>query len=214
VVNLLKANTDMVILDSAPILEVIETRAIANVVDAVALVVNNGKTRSKDVKKVADYFNSRPNNNLLGLIFNRAKIPYTYGYASPYSYRRTTTSQIPLPAEQAGVSFWGKLWQLRQRHSAESSDLTLKEAADQLGVSEPTARRWCESGKLPAKKSGRNKWTIKLEDMNTFITSHQWGSQMQLSDADSAARSAISQINGSNQANRSEERTSSGNVSK
>jgi excisionase family DNA binding protein len=46
--------------------------------------------------------------------------------------------------------------------------LSAQEVADQLGVAERTVRRWIQSGKLPAKKTGRS-FAIRLEDVERVI---------------------------------------------
>jgi excisionase family DNA binding protein len=42
------------------------------------------------------------------------------------------------------------------------------EAADRLGVSKETVRRWCQTGKLPAKRVGFW-WRIRPEDVEQLI---------------------------------------------
>jgi excisionase family DNA binding protein len=50
--------------------------------------------------------------------------------------------------------------------------LSLSEVAANLGVSEDTAQRWCEQGRIPAVKTGRH-WSVQLEDLNEFISVYQ-----------------------------------------
>lgn len=62
-------NYDVVLIDTAPILESAETRILAGVCDGVVLVINKGKTlleKTKESKKVLDFAKA----NLVGVILN------------------------------------------------------------------------------------------------------------------------------------------------
>jgi excisionase family DNA binding protein len=45
--------------------------------------------------------------------------------------------------------------------------ITTTQAAARLGVDAATARRWCETGRLPATKAGRD-WLIAERDLAGF----------------------------------------------
>jgi non-specific protein-tyrosine kinase len=153
--ELLKPKADLIIIDSGPVLKVVETKVIANLVDGVVLIVSDGQIRRKAVQQIIGYFKSKQNNNLLGLVFNRVKaITQGYGYRSGYSTR-------------------DKMQQVGRNQQADSSGLSLVEAADYLGVGEETVRRWCEQGRLPALKKGR-RWLLRLEDLNEFVGTYQY----------------------------------------
>ncbi|MCL4295947.1 MAG: polysaccharide biosynthesis tyrosine autokinase [Anaerolineae bacterium] len=154
---LLKPNADLIIIDSGPVLRVVETKVIANLVDGVVLVISDGQVRRKAVQQIIDYFRGKPNNNLLGLVFNRVKaVSRGYGYYSGYSTR-------------------DKMQRVGRNQQADTGMVTLAEATDYLGVSEETVRRWCDQGRLPALKKGR-KWLLRLEDLNEFVGTYQHGS--------------------------------------
>lgn len=153
--NLLKTQADMVIFDSSPISKVVETKAIANVVDGTVLVIADDQSRRTAVRQVIDYFQSKPHHNLLGLVFNRVKTA-AQGYKSPIYASRDKT-------QKSGGG-----------QQTEAATLNLAEVVDYLGISEETARRWCEQGRLPAVKKGRN-WSVRLEDLNEFVGAYQHG---------------------------------------
>jgi capsular exopolysaccharide synthesis family protein len=169
VLETLSQQADLVIIDSAPLLEAIETKAIANVVDGVVMVVSDGQSRARTVQKAVDYFRSRPKNNLLGLVFNRVKLARHYDYYAAYvSQERLQQSQ---KAEEK-PAFLKRLLSFKQEQQGDPDILSLAEVANQLGVSQELAQRWCEDGRLPAMKAGRQ-WTVHLEDLNEFISTYQ-----------------------------------------
>jgi capsular exopolysaccharide synthesis family protein len=172
VLEFLKAQADLIILDSAPLLEIVETRAVANAVDATVLVLSDGQSRNKEVKRAIEYFKNRRESSLLGLVFNRVRPPRSYEYYSTYQ-------QASLAAQTAGASntntaWWNKLWPFGGQAQTEAANLTLVEVAEQLGVSTDTARRWCEEGRIPAHRKKR-RWIVELEDMNRFVAAYQRG---------------------------------------
>lgn len=165
----LKAQADLVIIDSGPISEVIETKIIANVVDGVVLVVSDGRSRRRIVQRAVDYFMHKPEVNFLGLIFNRVNLSPGYGYASYYA---NTSKPGQSETRKPSRGFWRKLWPFAKSHSTETTMLNLVEVADYLGITPEMAKRWCEQGRIPAVKKGR-KWAIQLEDLNEFVGTYQ-----------------------------------------
>ncbi len=158
IIRYLKERAQIVVIDSAPILEAVETRAIDNIVDATIMVISTGRTRKKVVDLALDYFKSKKKDNLLGVVFNRVSLPYGQEYY---------TSHHP-EYQQTQESFWSKLWPTKKRKKSQST-LTLAEAAVHLGVKEETVRRWCETGRIPGIKTG-NRWKVRLEDLDEYIT--------------------------------------------
>lgn len=158
IIRYLKQRSQIVIIDSAPILEAVETRAIDNIVDGTLMVTSSGRTRKKVVNLALDYFGSKKKNNFLGLVFNRVTLPYGQEY---YAGQQLQT-------QQSGDSFWAKLWP-RRRQQRSQSTLSLAEAAIHLGVKEETVRRWCETGRIPGIKTG-SRWKVRMEDLDEYIT--------------------------------------------
>jgi capsular exopolysaccharide synthesis family protein len=170
VLNLLKAHADLVIIDSAPILAAIETKAIANAVDGTVLVIFDGQTATREIRKTTNYFQGKGDNNLLGLVFNRVKMPHSYGYYSYYS--KYALTQQGLKKLQQEPSLLSRILPFTRSRQRETSNLTLAEAADYLGVSRDTARRWCEQGRIQAKrKLGR--WSVQQGDLTRFVVDYQ-----------------------------------------
>lgn len=143
----LKKYADVVLLDSPPVLGPPEAILLAGMVDATLMVVDDGITRHTAARKARDRLMGREGVNLLGVVFNRVQ-PSSYGYAYGYGY-------------------YGRS-EKRTCHRKPRSFLTLAEAADRLGISKETARRWCQTGKLPARRIGLW-WRIRPEDVERLI---------------------------------------------
>lgn len=47
--------------------------------------------------------------------------------------------------------------------------LSVAEIAKRLGVSEPSVRRWCATGRLPAITAGPGGWRVSPADLADFI---------------------------------------------
>ncbi len=141
----LQQYADVVLLDSPPVLGPPEAALLASMADATLLVVDDGITSHTAARKARDRLMGQEGVNLLGVVFNRVK-------ASSHGY---------------GYAYYGKD-QKRPRRRKERAFLTLAEAADRLGVSKKTARHWCQTGKLPARRVGLW-WRIRPEDVEKKI---------------------------------------------
>jgi len=91
----LRANYDLVILDSAPLLPVHDTRILARLVDATVFVIRWEKT-PRDAARNAARILADIHAPLAGIILTRANTKrfqyYSYGYQSYYSYNKYYTS--------------------------------------------------------------------------------------------------------------------------
>ena len=47
----------------------------------------------------------------------------------------------------------------------ENELITTEKAAEMLGVTQRTVRRWCNSGELPAQRTSGSWWVIRREDV-------------------------------------------------
>jgi capsular exopolysaccharide synthesis family protein len=168
VLDTLKTQADLIIIDSAPLLNATETRFIANIVDGTFLTVNSGRTRRTVVQKAIDFFQNSQRNTLMGLVFNRVELMGGFEY---YHSPKDGQRQQALMS-QSQPSLFKKIWPFARNQEVQSDTLTLAETADYLGVSENVARRWCEEGRLQAVKRGL-RWSVHLENLNEFITDYQ-----------------------------------------
>jgi capsular exopolysaccharide synthesis family protein len=170
VLSLLKAHTSLVIIDSAPLLAATETRAIANAVDGTVLVALDGQITTRTIRRATHYFQGRKDNGLVGLIFNRVNLPRSYGYYSYYS--KYTPTEQRLEKSKRKPSSLSKILPFARSNQNETFNLTVAEAAHYLGVSQDTAQRWCEQGRLQAKRK-RGRWSVLREDLDKFIADYQ-----------------------------------------
>lgn len=60
-----------------------------------------------------------------------------------------------------------------------SDVLTLEQAADGLGVSAKTVRRWIAAGELRASHLARGRWAIRREDLDAFLDARATGGTTQ-----------------------------------
>jgi len=80
---------DRVILDTPPVLSVADSLSLANLADAVVLVVRSGTARKKAVLRVRDLL-QRTNSNLVGIVFNCVDLRLEqYYYAHGANYGKT-----------------------------------------------------------------------------------------------------------------------------
>jgi capsular exopolysaccharide synthesis family protein len=83
------AEYDRIIIDTPPILSVADSLALANLADAVVMVVRSGVARKKAVLRVRDLLR-RTNSNLVGIVFNCVNLKLEqYYYAHGANYGKT-----------------------------------------------------------------------------------------------------------------------------
>jgi capsular exopolysaccharide synthesis family protein len=70
---------DRIIIDTPPVLSVADSLALANLADAVVLVVRSGVARKKAVLRVRDLL-LRANSNLVGIVFNCVNLQLEHYY--------------------------------------------------------------------------------------------------------------------------------------
>lgn len=81
-------NADIVIIDSAPVVPVIDAAILANVVDGTLLILNCGKSRT-DLVKMAKEQILKANARILGTVLNGVTVKSDKGYRSYYGSKDT-----------------------------------------------------------------------------------------------------------------------------
>jgi succinoglycan biosynthesis transport protein ExoP len=158
----LKQQADVIIVDSTPGLAAPDALVLASVADGTLLVVGAGITSRSKTLKTEERLMERDGVNLLGVAYNRVKVD-SEDYCSCSS---GVGRQRPVRG------FWAllraRLPLVSAKGGQDQAILNLVEMAGYLGVSRATARRWCKNGRLPAFKS-RLQWCITEEDLQTAV---------------------------------------------
>jgi capsular exopolysaccharide synthesis family protein len=131
----LREQSDVVLVDSPPVLGPPDAMVIATLVEGTILVVSVGRSRRELIQQARDRLRQQQGVHLLGLAINRVKLDGSYRYYS--------AGQVD---EEASALEGGGDW------------LTLNEAASRLGISQQQARRWRKGGRLPAVRRGLRWW--------------------------------------------------------
>jgi Mrp family chromosome partitioning ATPase len=79
VLEMFSAEYDRIIIDTPPVLSVADSLALANLADAVVLVVRSGVARKKAVLRVRDLLR-RSNSNVVGIVFNCVNLQLEHYY--------------------------------------------------------------------------------------------------------------------------------------
>ena len=141
--NCLKKQADVVILDSPPELVGPDAGVLASAADGTVLVVSDRGTRRDKALKAKEDIIKCDEANMLGIAFNRVKVK---GYSS-YYYHNGAKRQ------RRERSLWKRLPLIGDAIASKTQGtLGVKEMADRLGVKPATVRRWCKNGRLPAIK--------------------------------------------------------------
>jgi len=161
----LQEHADIVLVDSPPVLSAPDTALLASECGATLLVVNNGVTSRTGVDKAKAELLQYEGINLVGTAFNNVKLrggPYDY---RDLSKRRSLLSKLWSRLPVLGVDGFDD-----NGHLFDDPDriLDLGEIAAYLGVQRHTARRWCQSARIPAFKK-RWRWYARYGDLQAMV---------------------------------------------
>ncbi|NLE43836.1 MAG: polysaccharide biosynthesis tyrosine autokinase [Chloroflexi bacterium] len=155
----LKEQADIILIDSAPILEAPDAKLIAGLVDATLLVASVGVTKHLSVRRAKEALLENSSANLLGTVVNRVKRKDDHYYYSTYA--------------RDGRQRRRRIW----RRSDTRDYLTPGEAAQILGISKAMCRQWCRSGRLPATREWLW-WRIDRDGFEQALRD-TWGIELQ-----------------------------------
>jgi capsular exopolysaccharide synthesis family protein len=147
----LKDQADIILLDSPPVLGLPEAMVLATLVEGTILIVSTGLTKRESARQAKDRLVAQRGVNLLGVVVNRVKRNGSYYHSS---YRHGRRGKRARWIKQDGTGKW----------------MMVGEVAQWLGISKPMARQWCKSGRLPATKKvfwwrvDRSRFKHMLED--------------------------------------------------
>lgn len=173
----LRYQADIIILDSPPVATMPDAVILDALADATLLVVTADGTSRRLLQAARNRLMEREGGRLPGLVFNKVSsgglggYGYTYRY---YHYRPRERRRFGLFRRQPASATNGSASSSNgtvssAEHIAADKDgfVELEEAAAYLGISPTTARRWCESGRLPATKQGR-RWKVRRADLESM----------------------------------------------
>ena len=129
--ELLRDQGDVILIDGPPVLGTPDTTVLATMSEGTILVVSAGFTKYELIQQARDRLLSRQEVNLLGITVNRAK-----PNGGHHHYSSDQRNKEPK----------------RRRRESDETWLTLGEAAMYLGISKTMARRWCKTGRLTTRR--------------------------------------------------------------
>ncbi len=160
----LEGLADVVVIDSPPVMVGPDSTLLAMASDGAVLVVSSGRSTRSALTTAKEQLTEHGDVTLLGVVFNRVTPSsngyYYYGYGLPRQrrFRRAWKwLKVHLP-----------FLHLPELKREKVDVLALAEVADILGVQRATARRWCQSGRLKAYRSGL-RWYVKKDDFRAFV---------------------------------------------
>jgi capsular exopolysaccharide synthesis family protein len=148
----LRKDADIILIDSPPVLDVPDARVIATLVEGAILVVSEGTTSREAARRAKESLLAQEGVNLLGVAVNRVGRSSAYDYYSSYGSKRKAKSSR------------------RRKQGSVDGGLTPAEVADILGLNQSMVLEWCKDGRLPATKQGlwwrvdRGRFAQMLED--------------------------------------------------
>jgi len=149
----LKAQADVILIDSPPVLSSPDATVLAMLVEGTILVVSVGLTKRELLSQARDRLIAQRGVNLLGLAVNRVRPG-----GSRYDHSAGRGAEESKPRTRGG----------------DEARLTLREAAVCLGVRTPVVRRWGKMGRLRMSRSGLS-MRVSRDDVERLAQSQTSG---------------------------------------
>jgi excisionase family DNA binding protein len=162
----LRQRAKLVIFDCGPMLLHPDAAILATRVDAALLVVRQDQSSRRATQKAVGRFASLGLTNLAGIVFNEVSLPRSY-----YLYSHRAKPGKATPDIRRGHGWLGRFglpFGQGQHAQVDDGMLSSADVAEYLGVTEATAARWCETGRISAVKIGRQ-WWVRTEDLRQFV---------------------------------------------
>jgi capsular exopolysaccharide synthesis family protein len=165
-IDCLRERAKLVIFDCGPMLLHPDAAILATRVDAALLVVRQDQSSRRATQKAVGRFASLGLTNLAGIVFNEVSLPRSY-----YLYSHRAKPGKATPDIRRGHGWLGRFglpFGQGQHAQVDDGMLSSADVAEYLGVTEATAARWCETGRISAVKIGRQ-WWVRTEDLRQFV---------------------------------------------
>lgn len=168
-IDLLKPQFDVIVMDSVPTIGGPDSAFMAEVSDGVLIILDSRRTTQKGLKRTLQALQQAKRVNIYGVAFNRVYLQVSSTYNRPY-YRRT----IGISPEQMNRELLnaGKRSLNLNRHILSDGSgerlYSLKAAAIQLGVGEDTLNNWIKVGYITPVRRWPRQW-IRESDMKLLL---------------------------------------------
>lgn len=166
VLDTLKRQFDVIVMDSVPTIGGPDAAFMAEVSDGVLVVVHGQRTTHKGLNRTIQLLRQGGKVNIYGLAFNHIALQVTSTYNQPYYRKNLAIDPEHLNRELLNAGKRGSIFNFN-RNVIVGNDgtrlYTYAAAAVQLGISEEALKGWVTSGYIRAERHGRRRWVRETE---------------------------------------------------
>ncbi|MBI5669542.1 MAG: polysaccharide biosynthesis tyrosine autokinase [Chloroflexi bacterium] len=168
-IDLLKSQFDVLIMDSVPTVGGPDSAFMAEVSEGVLIIADSRRTTGKALQRTLHALQQARRVNIYGIAFNRVYLQVSSTYNRPY-YRRTigiSPERMNRELRNAGKRGLNLNRHILTDHSGERL-YSMKAAAIQLGISEDTLKDWIKVGYISAVRRWPRQW-VRESDMQSLL---------------------------------------------
>jgi capsular exopolysaccharide synthesis family protein len=165
-IELLKRQFDVIIMDSVPTIGGPDTAFLAEASDGVVIVVHGQRTTQTALRRTLQMLQQGHDITIFGVVFNRIRLQVSSSYGYGYSYYRRTASLTPekLSKELVDPKKRGLFSRSNIRYNKQGERLySLNACAVRLGTSTKTVEEWLRVGYLKGEKHRGRLWVKESE---------------------------------------------------
>jgi hypothetical protein len=166
IIEILKRQFDLVVIDSVPTIGGPDTAFLAEASDGVVIVVHGQRTTQAALRRTLQMLEQGHNITILGVVFNRIRLQVNSTYGHGYSYYRRTQGLTPekLSKELVATGKRGLFSRPNIMYNKQGERLySLKACAARLGTSTKTVEEWLRVGYLKGEKVRGRPWVKESE---------------------------------------------------
>jgi hypothetical protein len=166
VIEILKRQFDLVVIDSVPTIGGPDTTFLAEASDGVVIVVHAQRTTQAALRRTLQMLEQRHNITIFGIVFNRIRLQVSSAYGHGYSYYRRTQGLTPekLSKELLATNKRGLFSRPNIVYNKLGERLySLHACAARLGTSTKTVEEWLQVGYLKGEKRRGRLWVKESE---------------------------------------------------
>jgi capsular exopolysaccharide synthesis family protein len=164
VVEALKGQFDLVVLDSVPTIGGPDAAFLAESSDGVVIVVHAGRTTQAALRRTLQMFQQGHKITIFGIVFNRIRLQVSSTYGYSYYRRSPVLTPEMLSKEAHNTKKRGLLSRRNITYNNQGERLySLNACAARLGTSTKTVREWLRIGYLKSEKRRGRLWVKESE---------------------------------------------------